>query len=98
MNSNIDLKELARGDRAEGYSGADLQALLREAGLACLREGGLDADENKEESLRIEKRHFEKAFEEVAPSVSKDDQREYDAIKERIGRARSRPGNTNNKG
>jgi len=84
LDQSINLREVAGSDRAEGYSGADLQALLREAGLACLREGG------DSEGLKIELRHFDRAFEEVAPSVSREDQKEYDAIKERIGRARSR--------
>jgi transitional endoplasmic reticulum ATPase len=55
----VDLKELAK--KTEGYSGADLEALVREAGMAALRE---NANEVKE-------KHFEKALEIVRPSLDK---------------------------
>jgi transitional endoplasmic reticulum ATPase len=55
----VDLKELAK--KTEGYSGADLEALVREAGMAALRE---NASEVKE-------KHFEKALEAVRPSLDK---------------------------
>jgi 26S proteasome subunit P45 family len=55
----VDLKELAK--KTEGYSGADLEALVREAGMNALRE---NANEVKE-------KHFEKALEVVKPSLDK---------------------------
>ena len=75
--------------RADGYSGADCAALLREAGLAVLKEGALrrghrsiglekstaekDVKETPISSLQITKEHFNYAFEHVMPSVSKRD-------------------------
>jgi len=38
---DVDLTVIATNSRANGYSGADCAALLREAGLAVLRYGGL---------------------------------------------------------
>ena len=38
---DVDLDKIGRSPRAEGYSGADCTALLREAGLAVLRDDTL---------------------------------------------------------
>ena len=38
---DVDLDEIAMNSRADGYSGADCAALLREAGFAVLKEGAL---------------------------------------------------------
>ena len=62
LDIDVDLGRLA--DITEGYSGADLAALVKEAGLRALRE-----------SLSIEKvswRHFEEALHVVKPSLSKE--------------------------
>ena len=94
--SGVDVEAMARDSRANGYSGADLSALLREAGLACLKENSAEKMKAglKEGGVKvqIEKKHFEAAFSSVMPSVSKDDQLEYDRIRDRISRARSRQG------
>ncbi len=60
LAEDVDLEEIAR--RTEGYTGADLEALVREAGLIALRE-----DIN---SRVVRMRHFEKALEKVRPSVT----------------------------
>lgn len=83
----VDLGEVARNDKCEGYSGADMAALLREAGLACLKENKETREKTK---LTIKRKHFEDAFSNVLPSVTKENQREYDAIRNRISGARSR--------
>ena len=41
LGSDVDLEQIGRSPRAEGYSGADCTALLREAGLAVLRDDTL---------------------------------------------------------
>ncbi len=41
LASGVDLDKIGRSPRAEGYSGADCTALLREAGLAVLRDDTL---------------------------------------------------------
>ncbi|GMH98956.1 hypothetical protein TrST_g10971 [Triparma strigata] len=90
---DVDVQELAKSAKAEGYSGADLSALLREAGLSCLKENmaaGEKSLSTEGGKLRIQNRHFMQAFKSVMPSVSKEDQREYDRIRDRISRARSR--------
>ena len=88
LSNDINLEELARSSRADGYSGADCAALLREAGLAVLKESMEDAST----PMEITRRHFEYAFDHVLPSVSKRDQQRYDKMRDRMARARTRVG------
>ena len=37
MDKDVELEKIAYNDRCEGYSGADLGALVREAQLSALR-------------------------------------------------------------
>ena len=60
LADDVDLLEIAR--KTEGYTGADIEALVREASLAALRE---DIN-NKHVSLR----HFEIALRKVKPSIT----------------------------
>ena len=93
LGGDVDLDEIGSSPRAEGYSGADLAALLREAGLAVLKEhmtamaSGMPTDEI---SLHIRASHFDAAFNSVLPSVSKKDHARYDRIRDRMAGARSR--------
>lgn len=89
ISKNVDLSALAKSPRAEGYSGADCATLLREAGLAVLRENTmhkrkLEVRKGAISPLQISNEHFEYAFDHVMPSVSKKDQKAYDRIRSRI--------------
>jgi hypothetical protein len=85
---DVDLSKIGRSARAVGYSGADCAALLREAGLAVLKEdvesGVVGA------SLSIHQRHFNYAFSHVVPSVSEKDQARYNRMRDRMAHARTR--------
>ena len=91
----VDLTAIGSSAQAEGYSGADCAALLREAGLAVLKE---DISKDKTETtgdvdtaaLRITARHFDYAFSHVVPSVSRKDQARYNRMRDRMAHARSR--------
>jgi transitional endoplasmic reticulum ATPase len=56
----------------EGFTGADIESLAREAAMLALREDM--------ESKKVKKEHFQKAMEKVLPSVSKNDQKRYQQI------------------
>ena len=77
----VDIEKLGFDNRSEGFSGADLAALVREAGLAVIREiGAKNGSDHKSEDSDYEKlsifsRHFESAFDRVRPSVSLNDRR-----------------------
>ena len=93
LGDDVDLEAIGSSPRAEGYSGADLAALLREAGLAVLKEhmmviaSGITTEEIP---LKIKACHFDAAFDAVLPSVSKKDHARYDKIRDRMAGARSR--------
>jgi len=58
----VDLKKLAK--ETDGYSGADIEALCREAALFALREDV--------KAKTVESKHFEKALKRVKPSITED--------------------------
>ncbi|MGC9121377.1 MAG: CDC48 family AAA ATPase [Thermogladius sp.] len=62
LADDVDLYELAK--RTEGYSGADIEALVREAALIAIRED-LMID-------RVYMRHFNEALNKVKPSITQD--------------------------
>lgn len=87
LHSNVDLQVIGMNPRANGYSGADCTALLREAGLAVLKEDSMaTTNPVAVEHLCIQARHFELAFASVTPSVSKRDQQRYDRIRNSLGK------------
>ena len=78
---DIDVKEMAK--RAEGYVGADIEAICHEAAIIALRDWikpGMDRETVKKEvqNVRIQKGHFEKAFNMVRPTQW--DAKEYEAM------------------
>ncbi|MEM1597230.1 MAG: CDC48 family AAA ATPase [Pyrobaculum sp.] len=73
LAKDVDLEEIAR--RTEGYSGADLELLVREATFLALRED----IETKEVSMK----HFEEALKKVRPSVTPDMLKFYESWLER---------------
>jgi len=69
----VKLEDIAK--RTDGFSGADLEALAREAGINALRE-------NVEANV-ITARHFEQALKEVTPSLSDTLNKHYNKFEER---------------
>ncbi len=77
LGKDVDLKKLAK--ETEGYTGADLEGLAREAAMLALR----DDLQTKKISLK----YFKKAMEKVAPSVTKADQTRYKQIEKKYLRS-----------
>ncbi len=69
----VDIKDLAK--RTEGFSGADIEALCREAAMDALREN-MKAKE-------VLKKNFEDALRKVTPSLSRELQSHYEKFIER---------------
>jgi len=67
---DVDLKEIAK--KAEGYVGADIEAVCREAAMFALREN--------EEANEVNAEHFKKALDKVRPSVTKEIEQMYENI------------------
>jgi len=93
LADGIDLGWLA--DRTEGYVGADIEAVTREASMAATREfvHSVDPEEIDDSvgNVRITKAHFEHALEEVQPSVTEDVKERYEEIEQRFGREEPEP-------
>ncbi|PCN50067.1 AAA family ATPase [Candidatus Geothermarchaeota archaeon ex4572_27] len=70
LAEDVDLEELAA--RTEGYTGADIEAVCREAAMITLRREGKPA--------KVTMRDFEQALKIVSPSVTPEDIKRYEEI------------------
>ncbi len=80
LTEDISLKMLA--EKTEGYSGADLENVCREAGMAAIRE-------KMEELDTIEKRHFETALLKIKSTLSRDIIERYEKIAKKVTESRN---------
>ncbi|HUT27946.1 MAG TPA: CDC48 family AAA ATPase [Methanomassiliicoccales archaeon] len=76
---DLDMESLVA--RTDGFVGADLENLCREAAMAALR-----LDENTQ---LVEMQHFETALKNVKPSVDKESARQYDQMGKNLHKARA---------
>ena len=79
LSKDVSLDELAR--KAQGYSGADIEAICREAAMNALRED-VDATE-------ILRRDFDEAMERIGPSIAPEDDAWYQKFSKRLRRERA---------
>ncbi len=77
LEKDVKLDELS--EKTEGYTGADIEGLCREAAMLALRKNS--------EAKTISKENFEKAMEKVLPSVTKNDQERYKNIERKYLRS-----------
>ena len=75
LAADVDLDRLAK--KTEGYTGADLENLVRRAGLQAIREAGADVRE-------VPMRMFEQALEDSRASVTPEIEREYQRLAEKL--------------
>ncbi len=80
LSDDVDLEELA--EMTEGYVGADIEAVCREAVMLALRE-----DINAE---KVHMRHFLEALKKVKPSVSESMLSFYERFEEKVKRERAK--------
>jgi transitional endoplasmic reticulum ATPase len=77
--ADLDFDALAA--RTEGYTGSDIEAVCREAGLLAVEERlAGDADG----TATVTREQFERALESVRPSLTEDQRRYYDEVGERL--------------
>jgi hypothetical protein len=76
LAKDVSLEELSQ--KTIGYSGADLEGLLREAALIALDESGLKGGE-------VKRKHIDAALQKVLPSISKDTEDAYEEFREKVG-------------
>ncbi|MBW3015085.1 CDC48 family AAA ATPase [Candidatus Woesearchaeota archaeon] len=80
LAKDVDIKKLS--EKAEGYVGADIESLCREAAILALRED-MKAKE-------VKSKHFEKAFDKVKPSVTKEVIEAYESLRDTFKRAKAK--------
>lgn len=80
LAKDVKLEDLA--ERSEGYVGADIESICREAAILALREN-MNAKE-------VGKLNFEQALKKVRPSVTKDIEKTYKDLQEHFTQARAR--------
>ncbi len=85
---DVDIEELA--SRTEGYTGADIEMICREAGMLALRE--IIKPGMKRESLILDRvvvraEHFHRAYENVKPHMPQETLKEYLKIMEMFGKS-----------
>ena len=78
--SDVDIYELAA--MTEGYVGADIEAICREAAMIALRDNM--------NAKKVDKVHFEKALHVIGPSVNKEIEKLYEEIGERFRQMRAK--------
>ncbi|SDX84022.1 CDC48 family AAA ATPase [Halobellus clavatus] len=86
LADDVDLDSLSR--RTEGYVGADIEAVCREASMAASREfiNSVSPEEVDDSvgNVRVTMDHFERALSEVGPSVTAETRERYEEIEERF--------------
>ncbi|XP_062256914.1 nuclear valosin-containing protein-like isoform X2 [Platichthys flesus] len=97
LEQDVSLEEIALDQRCDCLTGADLNALVREASVNALRaylksqnppasSSGPTGSAGSVAHIRVSKQNFEDAFKKVRPSVSKKDQRTYEQLRESLSR------------
>ncbi|KAI7867498.1 AAA-domain-containing protein, partial [Spinellus fusiger] len=82
LGSDVSLEDVSQDDQCKRFSGADLAALVRESGVAALQE-----DTNLPTAeIFVCRRHFDIALEKITASVLPEDERKYEALKEKYGK------------
>jgi len=80
LTKDVNLKEIAK--KTEGYAGADMASLCREAAIIALRKD-IKAKE-------VTKKNFDDALDVVRPSVTKEIEDTYKALKDQFTKARAK--------
>ncbi|MBU2561681.1 MAG: CDC48 family AAA ATPase [Nanoarchaeota archaeon] len=80
LTKDVNIKELTK--KTEGYSGADIASLCREAAIIALRKDM--------KSEHVSKKDFEEALDKVRPSITKEIEDSYKTLKEMFTKARAK--------
>ncbi|MEM1695514.1 MAG: CDC48 family AAA ATPase [Desulfurococcaceae archaeon] len=76
LGEDVNIEDLAK--RTEGYTGADIAAVCKEAAMIALREAFAKA--GSLHVVKVEARHFNEALNKIPPSLSKADVEMYERI------------------
>ena len=79
---------MSHSEHLDGFSGADLSALVREAQLSALK-AAMDSNVEDHQAILIAQSDFRNAMSKVFPSVSKKDEALYARLETSLRRTRS---------
>lgn len=85
VDPSVKMDLVAQDRRCDGFSGADLEALVRQAGMEAMTEYSASPDLAE---MYIQSRHFDRALDVVCPSVSVSEQRVYDRMSGKLRKSR----------
>lgn len=91
LADDVDLTTVAR--LTEGYTGADLAGLVRQASLQTLKDSIAEcssddtASSDSEQDLKVAMLHFQEAIRSIKPSVNEEDKKHYERLKRKYGAA-----------
>uniref|UniRef100_A0A8D8PPU3 Nuclear valosin-containing protein-like n=1 Tax=Cacopsylla melanoneura TaxID=428564 RepID=A0A8D8PPU3_9HEMI len=87
MDEDVDFTRIAEDERCEGFSGADLEQLVKEAKeqtiLEIVNSVENGTKDTEQVTITISYRHFDTALKRIKPSVSKADCKTYESLKQR---------------
>lgn len=100
LDKDIELNKINMDKRMEGFSGADIAALVREAQLHALKrlnekekekikKGDNDINDKEEVEFKINMSDFEYSLNNILPSVSLNDKKKYENLKKKLQESRS---------
>ena len=100
LDKDIELSKINMDKRMEGFSGADIAALVREAQLHALKrltekekekikKGDNDMDDKEDVEFKINMSDFEYSLNNILPSVSLNDKKKYENLKKKLQESRS---------
>jgi transitional endoplasmic reticulum ATPase len=79
--TNLNFDALAR--ETAGFTGSDIEAVIREASLLAMEEY-LSAEDGETPTLRVEARHLRQALESARPSITESMRQYYDGLSEKL--------------
>ncbi len=86
MKLDPDMKVGELAEKTDGYSGADIEAVCREAGLNAIREAISDTkNKEKPKARKVSKAHFDRALKQVSASYTEKDRETWQEIRKQIG-------------
>ena len=92
LDLDIDFEKIYKDKRIEGFSGADIASLVREAQLHALKRLNQKEKENENEEIKdfkINMSDFEYSLNNILPSVSLNDKKKYENLKKKLQESRS---------
>lgn len=96
LHNNVNLRDIAYHPLSEGFSGADIAGLVREATIQAQKEiipksnirTLYDTTNITKDKVLVQMKHFQLAFQRIQPSVSKVNRMKYDRIRDKLCQVR----------